>query len=197
MRVVARSAARARVAFSGLEGADAVEVVEARTDSAEDVAAALEGQDAAFACLAAFEAPHSQMSLLAANVVAAAEADANAPPLRLFAFGLIGLEEGTRTWTSDVVLTAMRFLSPFKFGPAIRDHRGQVDILRAAAARGSVNATIFQTVTMVGRAFRAGSPEACPDARLWHRVGYDDAADCCLRYLNARDLPVLQMAYTD
>ncbi|MEM9068752.1 MAG: NAD(P)-binding oxidoreductase [Myxococcota bacterium] len=170
--------------------------VRCRTVDLEDqreVERAIATHDAVVSGLASFERPHNQMSSFARRVIAAAAA-LRRPRLRFLTFGLCGAGEGGG-WRAHALQGLVGVLSPFRFGPAIADHRRVLRLLEAS----SLDYTVFQTAQMTegssGRRYQSGSPEACPGAQPWHRLALFDAADVCLDALSHSNLPLLQMRY--
>lgn len=159
----------------------------------DSITVLVKGHNAVISCLSSFESPHDSMSVLANNLLRAAER-LDRKALRFIVYSLCGVEEDG-DWVSHAIQNALGIFSPNKFGPAISDHKSVARILESSA----LDYTLFQTATMVskpiGEAYASGSPEDCPSVRLWDKWGVLDAADVCLEALGKSGLKRLQMRY--
>lgn len=157
---------------------------------AKAVAAAIGEVPVVVSGLASFEPPHDQMSTLTRHVVRAAK-----PGTRTIVFGLCN-RNAPEPSLDRAMQTCLGVLSRGKFGPAMLDHDRQEALLHDS----ELNYTIVQTVSMrawpMGRAFISGGREHVPDARLWQRFGYLDAAEAVMHHLEDRSLPRLFFRYT-
>ncbi len=168
-------------------------IVEGDVRDRARVTDAIAGHDAVISCLASFEPPHDQMSTLTGHVVHAASA-LDRPRLRYITYSLCGVARDG-DWISHAIQNSMRVFSRGKFGPAIADHLRVIERLEAS----TLAYTLVQTATMidkpVGSAYRSGSAQQCPGARLWHRLGLLDAAQASLDVLHTPDVPKLYVKY--
>jgi len=169
-------------------------IVEGDIANRSQVLEAMAEQDTIVSCLASFEPPHTTISTLVGHVLHGAERFGE-PNLRVLIYSLCGVAKDG-DWISHTIQNTLRVVSPRKFGPAIRDHLEVIKLLEAS----SLDYTLFQTATMVdkpmGQAYRSGSAEHCPGARLWHRLGFEDAAEACIDALGEKNLPRLYMRYS-
>ena len=190
VRAVARSASKLeRLGFDAELERGQLSCQEADIRDPRAVAAAIDGVPIVVSGLASFEPPHDQMSTLTRHVVSAAK-----PGTRYVVFGLCN-RNAPEVWLDRAMQACLGVISRGKFGPAMLDHDRQEALLRDS----ELDYTIAQTASMrawpMGRAFRSGGREAVPDARLWQRFGYLDAAEAVIRHLEDSPLPRLYFRY--